>query len=154
MRNKAVIAKVKRFFRLIYLRLFRINDTPQKVALGVGLGVFSGIMPGTGPIAAIVLAFLFKANRAAALLGSLITNTWLSFVIFMLAVKAGSFIFGVSWQQIHKQCLAIFTKFSWEGLFKLSFIEVILPVITGYLAIGILLGIGGYLITLKIYPQR
>ncbi len=150
MRNKNIVDKIKRFFRLIYLKLFRINDTPQRIALGAGLGVFSGIMPGTGPIAAVCLAFLFRVNRAAALLGSLLTNTWLSFVIFVLAIKTGSFIFGVDWQAIHKQCLIIFTKFSWQGLLKTSFLKVVLPVMTGYLVIGIFLGLAAYFVTLLI----
>lgn len=145
-----MIDKIKRFFRLIYLKLFRINGTPQRIALGAGLGVFSGIMPGSGPIAAVALAFLFRANRAAALLGSLLTNTWLSFVIFIPAIKTGSFIFGVDWQAIDKQWLVIFTKFNWQQFISLSFLKVFLPVITGYLAIGLLLGFSGYLIALLI----
>ena len=142
--------KIKRFFKLLYLKFFRINDTPQKVALGAGLGVFSGIMPGSGPIAAIALAFLLRVNRAAALLGSLITNTWLSFVIFILAIKTGSFISGTDWQEVHKQCLAVFTRFNWQEFLAISFLKVILPVITGYLVIGVCLGIITYLITLFI----
>lgn len=125
--------KIKRFFRLIYLKLFRINDTPGKVALGAGLGVFSGILPGTGPLAAICLAIILRANRAAALLGSLITNTWLSFLIFLPAVKAGSFLLGAQWQQIHGESL--------RG-------KVILPAIVGYLIMGFILGAVTYVITL------
>lgn len=135
----ASISSLQRLFRLIYLKLVRINATPQKVALGAGIGVLSGILPGTGPIAAAALAFLFRANRAAALAGSLLTNTWLSFVIFIPAIKAGSFIFGVEWQAVQRRQLV-----------NLSFSQVILPVITGYLAIGILLGAASYLITLVI----
>ncbi|MDI6606430.1 MAG: DUF2062 domain-containing protein, partial [Candidatus Omnitrophota bacterium] len=90
MRKKITPAdRIRRLFRLFYLKVFRINDSPRKVALGMGLGVFSGILPGTGPIAAVCLAFIFRANRAAALLGSLITNTWLSFFIFLVAIKTG-----------------------------------------------------------------
>ena len=33
--------KVARFFKALYLKLFRINDTPQKIAIGFGVGVFS-----------------------------------------------------------------------------------------------------------------
>ncbi|MFH0935988.1 MAG: DUF2062 domain-containing protein [Candidatus Omnitrophota bacterium] len=127
--------KIKRFFRLIYLKLFRVNDTPGKVALGVGLGVFSGILPGTGPLAAICLAIILRANRAAALLGSLITNTWLSFLIFIPAIKTGSFLLGVQWKQIHGESL--------RG-------KVILPAIIGYLIMGFILGLITYSITLAV----
>lgn len=144
MRRKRLLAdKVKRFFKLLYLKLFRINDTPEKIALGAGLGVFSGILPGTGPIAAICLAFLFRANRAAALLGSLLTNTWLSFLLFLLALKTGSFITGVNWKEAQ--------------LAKLSFTKVIVPLATGYLIIGLVLGLLSYLLALaavKIAKKR
>lgn len=140
--------KVKGFFRLIYLKLFRINDSPQKIALGAGLGVFSGILPGTGPIAAVCLAFIFRANRAAALLGSLITNTWLSFFIFLPAIKTGSFMLGLQWEEAHQQCLWIFANPRWRQLAGLSFLRFILPAIIGYLIIGFILGAVIYLITL------
>jgi len=67
--------KFRGFFQLLYLKLIKINDTPQKIAFGFGLGVFSGIFPGTGPLAALFLALILRANRASALLGSLLTNT-------------------------------------------------------------------------------
>lgn len=140
--------KIKRFFRLISLKLFRINDTPQKVALGAGIGVFSGILPGTGPVAAICLAIILRANRAAALLGSLVTNTWLSFLIFIPAIKAGSFMLGIRWQEVHEECLRVFAAFGWPQLLGLSFLKVILPAILGYLIIGFILGAITYAITL------
>ncbi|MCG2713658.1 MAG: DUF2062 domain-containing protein [Candidatus Omnitrophica bacterium] len=70
----------KKIINFIFAKLFKINDSAGKIALGVGLGVFAGLLPGTGPAAALLLALVFRANRAAALLGSLITNTWLSVV--------------------------------------------------------------------------
>ncbi|MDP2940752.1 MAG: DUF2062 domain-containing protein [Candidatus Omnitrophota bacterium] len=142
--------KLQRFFRLIYLKFFRINDTPQKIALGAGLGVFSGVLPGTGPLVALFLAFIFRVNRASALLGSLLTNTWISFLTFLLAIKAGSAILHLSWQDT-RQNWAVFLKgFKWVSLFKLSALKIILPVILGYLVIAFLAGTLIYLITLFI----
>ena len=74
---------LKKIPGFIFDKLFKINDSAEKIALGVGLEVFSGLMPGTGPTAALFLAFIFRANRAAALLGSMLTNTWLSVVTFI-----------------------------------------------------------------------
>jgi uncharacterized protein (DUF2062 family) len=93
--------KISHFFRLLYIKLFKINDSPQRIALGLGLGVFLGIIPGTGPLAALFLALLFRVNRASALLGSLLTNTWLSIVTFLLAIKVGSFIMRLNWQSVY-----------------------------------------------------
>ncbi len=128
--------------------LFRINDTPEKIALGFGLGVFAGIMPGTGPIASLFLAFIFRANRASALIGSLITNTWLSFVTFMLAVKTGSWLLQINWHNVKTGWDILIKNFSWQALFKLSVLKTILPVMLGYIVVASCLGIIAYLAAL------
>ena len=64
---KNSLNNIKNFLRFVYAKLFSINDTPNKISLGLGLGVFAGILPGTGPIAAVFLALVFRANRASGL---------------------------------------------------------------------------------------
>jgi len=145
---------IAKFLGLIYKELFKINDTPQKVALGFGLGVFSGIFPGTGPLAALFLAFIFRANKASALLGSLLTNTWLSFVTFIFAVKIGSAILDISWLEVKKDWIHFATHFHhWGDLLKLSILKVVLPVMLGYLAVALCLGFLVYLVTLIIITK-
>ncbi len=143
----------RKIIRLTFTKLFKINDSPQKVALGVGLGVFSGLMPGTGPLVALFLAFIFRANRAAALLGSILTNTWLSLVTFILAIKAGSLVLGLHWQEVYQKIQGLIHDFGWAKLFKLSFLDVLLPVIIGYIIIGLFLGAAAYLATLAIIKR-
>jgi len=142
--------KIYKFFSVLYGKLFLINDTPQKIALGLGLGVFAGVLPGAGPMAALFLAFILRVNRASALIGCLLTNTWLSFVTFILAIKAGSVILGISWHDVHQDWNYFLREFNWLHLFKLSVLKVILPVIVGYLVIAFCLGFLAYLVTLII----
>ena len=144
---------ISRFLKLIYLKLFRIHDTPQKIALGVGIGVFLGIIPGTGPIAAVFMAFLLRANRAAALLGSLLTNTWLSIVTFLLSIKIGSGIIRLNWQDVQRNWVQFLKGFKVITLFKLDTLKIILPIIIGYLVVGFCLGLIAYLVTLSIIIQ-
>ncbi len=145
--------KILRFLKLIYLKLFRINDTPQKIALGVGIGVFLGILPGAGPIAAIFTALVLRVNRAAAFLGSLLTNTWTSVATFFLSIKIGSGIMGIDWQVVHSKWMQFLKDFKFANLFKLATLEIILPVIIGYFVISFCLGIVAYLITLLIIKR-
>lgn len=144
----------KKIISFLFAKLFKINDSAQKIALGVGLGVFSGLLPGTGPIFALFLAFVFKSNRAAALLGSLFTNTWLSLVTFILAIKTGSVILKMNWQDVLQKAHLLIKDFTWGNFFKFSFADVLLPVIVGYLIIGLILGIFCYLITLLIIRRN
>ncbi|MFA4992847.1 MAG: DUF2062 domain-containing protein [Candidatus Omnitrophota bacterium] len=147
MDKESIFSKVIKF---IFAKLFKINDSAQKIALGVGLGVFSGLIPGTGPAAALFLAFVFRANRAAALLGSILTNTWLSVVTFVLAIKIGSTILSRHWQQVYQKAQGLIRDFHWGSFFKLSFLDVVLPVVIGYLIIGLFLGLISYLAVLLI----
>jgi uncharacterized protein len=134
----------KKIINFIFAKLFKINDSARRIALGVGLGVFSGLMPGSGPAAALFLAFVFRANRAAALMGSILTNTWLSVVTFILAIKVGSIVLSRHWQEVHQKAGGLIQDFHWGSFFKLSFLDVLLPVIIGYLIIGLCLGIISY----------
>lgn len=148
LRPKIKKNSLKRFLRLIFLKIFRVNDSPQRVALGLGLGVFSGIMPGIGPIAALFLASLAKVNKASALLGSLLTNTWLSILIFMLSVKTGAFVMGLHWQDVSRSWKAFLADFHLIKLFKLSILDIVTPVFLGYLIVALCSGILAYLIIL------
>jgi hypothetical protein len=146
--------KLSRFLKLVYLKIFRINDTPQKIALGFGLGVFAGIMPGIGPLAALTLSIILRVNRASALLGSFLTNTWLSLVTFLLSIKIGSCLIGVPWQEVQQQWMGIFKDFHWQDLLRLTALEIILPVLLGYLFIAFILALMVYATVLLILNQR
>jgi uncharacterized protein len=148
MRKRAVPDRIARFFRVIYLKLFRINDSPQRIAIGLGLGVFAGVLPGTGPLAALFLAFIFRVNRAAALLGSVLTNTWLSIPVFLLALKAGALLTGIRYQDIRQQWDVLIKDFRWEQLLNLSVYKVIGPILAGYLTVSLSIGAVTYLAAL------
>lgn len=139
-----------RLLRFVFIKLFRVNDTPQKVALGLGLGVFSGIMPGTGPLAALFLASLLKVNKSSALLGGLLTNTWSIIPVLGLAVKAGALVTGLRWQDVQQSWKIFLAHFHLADLFKLSILKVIMPVILGYFLIAAISGILAYAIMLPI----
>jgi len=143
-----------KIINFVSAKFFHINDSAQKIALGVGLGVFSGLMPGTGPAVALFLALIFRANRAAALLGSILTNTWLSLVTFILAIKLGSVILGLRWQEVSLKAQSLISSFGWIKFFKLSFYEVLLPIIIGYVIMGLFLGVVSYFITLLIIRRN
>ncbi|MFA5156272.1 MAG: DUF2062 domain-containing protein [Candidatus Omnitrophota bacterium] len=133
--KKNIIDKIKKFGKYIYTQLFLINDTPQKTAAGFGLGVFLGIIPGTGPLAALFCAMLLRVNKASAFLGSILVNTWINIVTFLLAIKIGSAIMAVDWRTVYAS----------------SAFKVIAPVLAiGYFVIAACAGIAAYLIVLLI----
>ncbi len=151
--NKLKIS-FRKFLRFLYVELVKINDTPQRVALGLGIGVFFGIMPAMGPLAAVFTASIFKANRASALIGSLLTNTWISFVTFLVSIKLGSFIMGIDWQIVKNEWYLLFKDFHFSTLLKASLLQTILPIMTGYLVLAVFFGFLSYLATLLFFSIR
>jgi uncharacterized protein len=154
MNKKAIHNRIIRFLKFIYLKMFRINDTPHRVSLGFGLGVFVGILPGTGPLVALILAAVFRINKAAALLGSILTNTWLSFLTIVLSIKIGAGIMHLEWQDLHHQWQILLKDFHWKCLLQYSSLKIVLPVLLGYLVISVTLGCATYLVSLIILQLR
>lgn len=154
MNKRYFFNRISRLFKTLYLKLFRIDDSPQKVALGFALGVFLGVMPGMGLIAALAVAFIIKANRAAALLGSILTNTWLSIPVFFLALKAGSAVTGTSYENIRSGWSSLIGNFGWEKLIHVSLGDVLLPVIAGYAMVSLCMGAVSYAAVFFISKHR
>ena len=90
-----------RWARYAYIRLVRINDSPQKVAAGLAVGVFLGILPtfGLGILIALALAIRFKFNKAASILGSLIMNPLTTPLFWTASSVLGAFLANRDWHR-------------------------------------------------------
>ena len=107
-------------------------------------------MPGTGPIAALFLAILFRINKAGALLGSVVTNIWLSIPLFLLSVKVGSLVTGLKYSDIHITWNNFLKDFHWMKLLHASVYKVIFPILTGYAIVSLSAATLAYLFTIII----
>lgn len=123
------------------------------IAMGVAVGVFCGVIPGTGPIAALALALLLRVNRAAALLGSLITNTWISIPVFLVSLKAGALITGLHYQDLRNDWGIFLKDFHWKSLFDLGIYKILGPILIGYAAVSLAIAIIAYAATLIIVKR-
>jgi uncharacterized protein (DUF2062 family) len=145
--------KIKEFFKKAYESIVLINDTPHRIAGGVALGVFLGVLPGAGPVASLVLAYIFQVNRAAALAGSLLTNSWFSVITFVFAVKIGALLTGSGWQQIFNDCKNLFDHFHWDRIMDGSTWPILKPLLIGYAAIGIIAGAVTYMCSMIVLTE-
>lgn len=138
-------------FPEVFLKKFiRIKDASQRVALGLGLGVFLGIIPGTGPLAALLLAGALRINIAAAVLGCLVVNTWFTIITFLASVKVGSWIMRVNWQEEYQSWQALIKNFHFASLFSRTVFRSLLPIAVGYIIVAFFAGFVVYLIALII----
>jgi len=94
-KNYDRLTRVNRWIKLHYYKIVRIDDPPDRIARGVAIGVLMGILPtfGLGILFAIVAAYISKANKAAAILGSFIMNPLTTPFFWALNSAVGSFIF-------------------------------------------------------------
>lgn len=96
------VARGKRWLRLHYLRVLRMDDPPEKIARGAAIGVCMGILPtfGVGGFIAFGVAFLLKANKAAAVIGTFIMNPVTSALFWSMSMVAGSLVLGENYNHM------------------------------------------------------
>ncbi len=148
--KKTARQRILRWLKTIYLKIFRINDSPHKIAAGFGLGVFLGILPATGIVAAIFLAVLFRVNRASAILGSLLTNTWVTIPFLFMSVQISAKLSRTPSKTIDHEWSLLWQDFHWTRLFEHATHKLLIPVIAGYLILSFCAGILAYIIILTI----
>ena len=87
----AVWEKLRRSARHQWLRLLRIPATPEHIAKGMAIGVFVGFIPllPSQTLIAIGLAFLLRASKVAAAIGTLVTNPFTWVFLYLLFYRIG-----------------------------------------------------------------
>ncbi len=80
------------WFERIPRRLKRIPDSPHEIAKAFAVGVFIGILPGTGLLVALLAAQVFHLSKGAAVLGSLTTNPWTVAPFYVISYRLGKWI--------------------------------------------------------------
>jgi uncharacterized protein (DUF2062 family) len=86
---------MRRFLDLIK-KLLWVDDTPERTALAFSVGVFLGFSPFLGfhTLAGIAIAFLFRLNRVAVLLGVWSNTPWWLVPYYMFATWVGTKVIG------------------------------------------------------------
>jgi len=91
-------------------RLLKIEDTPERTALAFSIGVFLGFSPflGLHTLTGLAVAFLFRLNRVAVLLGVWSNTPWWLVPYYTLATWLGMWVvqFQMDWTSL-------------EGMFQL-----------------------------------
>jgi uncharacterized protein (DUF2062 family) len=75
-------------------RLLHIEDTPERTALAFSLGIFLGFSPFLGfhTLTGLAIAFLFKLNRVAMLLGVWLNTPWWLVPYYTVATWLGMWV--------------------------------------------------------------
>jgi uncharacterized protein (DUF2062 family) len=140
--------------RQIVQLLLHIEDTPHRTALAFGIGIVIAFSPflGIHMGIALLVAFLFRLNRVAILLGTYVNNPWTLAPMYVGGTSLGCLLLGVSkdgldtidWD-LHG---AEFLQDLWATLRPYLW-----PFLLGNTLLGILCGFAGYVL-LRRYLER
>ena len=85
-------------------KLLQLEDTPERTALAFSIGIFLGFSPflGLHTLTGLVVAFLFKLNRVAILLGVWTNTPWWLVPYYTLATWLGMWVvrFRIDWAML------------------------------------------------------
>lgn len=89
-----LLIKSRPALRFIKFRILHVDDAPQRMARGIGIGVFFAYLPLLG--LQMILAFIFakwlKANKAMAVMSTWISNPLTAMIIFYPCYRTGRVI--------------------------------------------------------------
>ena len=155
---------LERIARFIKLRLLHIQDSPQRIATGVAIGFFAAFSPllGFHILLALVLSFMLRANKLAAVVSVWLNNPITAVPMFYLGYVLGGAITGFfggsqveqpQFSQFMAQFkeatdLNVFTSEFWHEILEFCF-RVGLELWIGCTILGIVSAICGYFITLR-----
>ncbi len=143
-----MIERLQQWFGKILTELTSFKESPHILAFSFAFGVFLGVLPFTGVVAAIFLAWVLKLNKPAAVLGSVITNTWLGVITLGIAIQLGSGIMHMDFQNVSDQIHHLWQDFQWKDLMDSKLLPFMAAVAIGYFLISFLIAVLAYVFIL------
>ena len=133
-------------FKNLIKRFFLIDDSPHKIAGGVAVGVFMGIVPGEGVLSTLFFAYIFRFNRLSATIALLAVNMWTTILVLPLAAITGGFLFRVNSQSLITNFQNTYTL-GWDYFFsRIILFELILPLMIGFIVVALIIALSAYLL--------
>ena len=130
-------------------KVLNIQESPHRTALAFAIGIFIAFSPtyGLHTLSAVFLAWAFRLNYAAILLGNFINNPWTTVPILGATMWTGFFILG----------MPNTSAFSWDNLsaeaIMKAAIPYILPFTLGSFTLGLLSSLLAYPLALFMITQ-
>jgi len=86
----------RRWLRYLYLRLLRMQSSPEEIARGLAAGVFAGCFPifGFQTLAALLLAVPLRGNKLVAAAGTWVSNPLTYVPIYAFNYRVGQWLLG------------------------------------------------------------
>ncbi len=135
-------------FRSIYAKLLMLDDTPHRISLGMAIGIFIAWTPTVGfqMMLAIPLAYLFRANRMASVIGVYLSNPLTFLPMYWLDYHLGAMLLGnpLTFGEFREILMTDDWAQWWWGLLSVG-IELTAAIWLGGLILGACFGVLAYI---------
>jgi uncharacterized protein (DUF2062 family) len=136
-------------------KLVTIEDSPESIARGIGIGVFLGFTPlyGLKTLLGLLLAVLFRGNKIAAVIGVNLHDVVLPLVPVVLGMEYDLGFWLLSRPHHLPASLDLIHLRPHEWLRWTTFFNVGMPILLGSLMMGIPFGCAAYFVTRRVLPR-
>ena len=131
--------------------LFEIKESPHRLSLAFALGIFIGMSPllGLHTVLGVLIAYAFRLNKLATLVGVYVTNPWTVVPIYTFGTWVGAKCLGMN---------RILPDIDWNHLtFSLLLNDLrplLMPFVVGTFLTGTVSALIGYCVVLRIAKRR
>jgi uncharacterized protein (DUF2062 family) len=142
-------------FRGFLRQLLHLGDSPERTALAFSLGVFLSFSPfiGLHTIIGLTVAFLFRLNRLAVLIGTCVNTPWTFAPVASFGTALGFYALGTE---------SSLSSIAWDSMLSMSFWQqmfsdandLFLPFLVGNLIVAVLAFLISYLIVRRILVRH
>lgn len=135
--------------------LLQVDDSPTRVALAFALGVFVSFSPFLGIHTGISLglAFLFRLNRVAILIGTWVNNPWTIAPVYTAGTLLGCAILGVKTAGLGAVDWSLHGRAFYEALLA-GFRPFVVPFLVGNLLLAAAAGVVTYFVLRHVLERR
>jgi uncharacterized protein (DUF2062 family) len=127
--------------------LLRLEDTPHRTAVAFGIGLWLAFFPilGIHTGLALLIAFLFRLNRAALLVGVYFSNPWTVAPLYIAGTMLGCAVLGVPTEGLEAIDWDLHGAEFYRAL-AASLRPYLWPFVMGNTLLGVLAGLIGYFV--------
>ena len=135
--------------------LLHIEDTPHRTALAFGVGILIAFSPflGIHMGIALIVAFLFRLNRVAILVGTYLNNPWTLAPMYLAGTSLGCLLLGVSKDGLEAIDWDLQGTAFYESLWA-TLRPYVWPFLLGNTILGIVCGVVGYALLRRFLDRR
>ena len=135
--------------------LLHVEDTPHRIALAFGIGIWIAFFPiwGLHTAMALVIAFALRLSRAAMILGAYINNPWTAPALYTAGTALGCWLLGVPVEGFDGLDWSLKGWALLDSLLQ-TLRPYLWPFVVGNTIVGVVLGALSYFVLRRVLERR